>query len=35
MMNASEWKTAKVITNLHTLFVFHFESEFLSKFVPG
>ena len=34
-MNASEWKTVKVITKLHTLIVYHFESEFQSKCVPG
>ena len=35
MMNASQWKTVKVITSLHTLIVFHFESEFQSNCVPG
>ena len=35
MMNASEWKTVKVITSLHTLIVFNFESEFQSNCVPG
>ena len=33
MTNASEWETVKVITNLHTLIVFHFESDFQSKCV--
>ena len=35
MMKTSEWKTVKIITNLHTLIVFHFESEFQSKYVSG
>ena len=35
MINASQWKTVKVITSLHTLIVFHFESEFQSNYVPG
>ena len=35
MMNASQWKTVKVITSLHTLIAFHFESEFQSNCVPG
>ena len=33
-MNVSEWKTVKVITSLHTLIVFHLESEFQSNCVP-
>ena len=30
----TNWKTVKVITNLHTLNVFHFKSEFQSKCKP-
>ena len=35
MMNASQWKTVKVITSLPTLIVFHFEREFQSNCVSG